>query len=211
MSPAWSFALGRLAAAIAIAAGLGLISGRIGLWLTIVLGGLLAWQLVNLFRLQRWLQHRSEEVPPDLGGVWGDVVALIGRIYRRKQFHKRRVTQLFREFRRLDGGAAGWRRAAVARPRNPLVQSNGRGAARPARRLDRRDPDRKSGPAARILGLPERAWRRLRVVVRARRRRKPRSCCRDSGGRTVPDAGARRDARGATRADAQGFRRECLA
>ncbi len=101
MSQAWSFALGRLIAAIAIAVGLGLIFGRIGLWLTIVLGGLLTLQLVNLFRLQRWLQHRSEEVPPDLGGVWGDVVALIGRIYRRKQFHKRRVTQLFREFRRL--------------------------------------------------------------------------------------------------------------
>ena len=101
MSPAWSFALGRLAAAIAIAVGMGLIFGRIGLWLTIVLGGLLTWQLVNLFRLQRWLRHRSHEEPPDFGGVWGDVVALIGRIYRRKQFHKRRVTQLFREFRRL--------------------------------------------------------------------------------------------------------------
>jgi two-component system phosphate regulon sensor histidine kinase PhoR len=101
VSQAWTFALGRLAAAIAVAIGMGLIFGRIGLWLTIVLGGLLAWQLVNLFRLQRWLKHRSEEEPPDLGGVWGDVVALIGRIYRRKLFHKRRVTQLFREFRRL--------------------------------------------------------------------------------------------------------------
>jgi two-component system phosphate regulon sensor histidine kinase PhoR len=33
--------------------------------------------------------------------VWGDVVALIMRIYRRKQFHKRRIVQLFREFRRM--------------------------------------------------------------------------------------------------------------
>jgi len=101
VSPAWSFALARLAGAIAAAIGLGLVFGHISLWLTIVLGGMLAWQLVNLFQLQRWLRHRSEEEPPDFGGVWGDVVALIGRIYRRKQFHKRRVTQLFREFRRL--------------------------------------------------------------------------------------------------------------
>ncbi len=101
MSQAWSFALGRLLAAIAIAVGMGLIFGQIGLWLTIVLGGMLTWQLVNLFRLQRWLRYRSHEDPPDFGGVWGDVVALIGRIYRRKQFHKHRVTQLFREFRRL--------------------------------------------------------------------------------------------------------------
>ncbi len=101
MSPAWSFALVRLAGAVAAAISLGLVFGRIGLWLTIVLGGMLALQLVNLYRVQRWLRLRSQEAPPDLGGVWGDVVALIGRIYRRKQFHKRRVTQLFREFRRL--------------------------------------------------------------------------------------------------------------
>ncbi len=102
MSPAWTFALARLAAAIAVAVVLGLIFGRVTLWLTAVLGGMLAWQFANLYRLQRWLRHRSHEEPPDMGGVWGDLIALIGRIYRRKQFHKRRVTQLFREFRRLS-------------------------------------------------------------------------------------------------------------
>jgi two-component system phosphate regulon sensor histidine kinase PhoR len=80
---------------------LGLLFGHIWLWLVVVLGGLLSWQLVNLFRLQHWLRYRSQEDPPDLGGVWGDVVALVARIYRHKQLHKRRVTQLFREFRRL--------------------------------------------------------------------------------------------------------------
>ncbi|MGH8130841.1 MAG: phosphate regulon sensor protein PhoR, partial [Steroidobacteraceae bacterium] len=102
MSPAWTFALVRLAAAIAVATALGLLFGHMALWFTIVLGGILAWQFVNLFRLQRWLRHRSHEEPPDIAGVWGDVIAVIGRIYRRKQFHKRRVTQLFREFRRLS-------------------------------------------------------------------------------------------------------------
>ena len=102
MWSAWSFALVRLAVAIAIAALLGLITGRMALWLTIVLGGVLAWQFVNLFRVQRWLKHRAHEDPPDIGGVWGDVIAIINRIYRRKQFHKRRVTQQFREFRRLS-------------------------------------------------------------------------------------------------------------
>lgn len=102
MLPAWSFALVRLAAAIAVATALGLLSGRMGLSFAVVLGGLLAWQFVNLFRLQRWLRHRAHEAPPDIGGVWGDAIGLIARIYRRKQFHKRRVTQLFREFRRLS-------------------------------------------------------------------------------------------------------------
>jgi two-component system phosphate regulon sensor histidine kinase PhoR len=102
MWQAWSFALVRLAAALAVAVLIGLVTGDMALWLTIVLGGILAWQFSNLFRLQRWLKLRSHEDPPDIGGVWGDVIAIINRIYRRKQFHKRRVTQQFREFRRLS-------------------------------------------------------------------------------------------------------------
>lgn len=102
MRSAWSFALVRLAAAVAIATLLGLVFGHVGRWLTGVLGVALAWQFVCLFRVQRWLKHRAHEDPPDIGGVWGDVIAIINRIYRRKQFHKRRVTQQFRDFRRLS-------------------------------------------------------------------------------------------------------------
>ena len=102
MRPAWTFAFARLAAALAIAALLGLIFGHVGRWLTAVLGVALAWQFVSLFRVQRWLKHRAHEEPPDIGGAWGDLIAIVNRIYRRKQFHKRRVTQQFREFRRLS-------------------------------------------------------------------------------------------------------------
>ncbi len=102
MSQAWTFALARVAAGIGAAIGLGLVFGWIWLWLVVVLGGLLCWQLVSLFRLERWVRHRSQEDPPDLGGIWGDVVGLIGLIHRRKLYHKRRVTQLLREFRRLS-------------------------------------------------------------------------------------------------------------
>ncbi len=102
MWPAWSFALIRLLAAIAVAVALGLVFGQMGYWLTAVLGAALALQFANLFRLHHWLRHRSSEEPPDFGGLWGDVVGLVGRIYRRKQFHKRRVIQLFRDFRRFS-------------------------------------------------------------------------------------------------------------
>ena len=101
MKSPWSFALVRLAGALAFAIVGGIIFGRVDLWLVAVLGGYLALQLSSLYRLHRWLRHRREEQPPDLGGVWGDVVALVGRIYRRKNFHKRRIVQLLREFRRL--------------------------------------------------------------------------------------------------------------
>jgi len=102
MWQAWLFALIRLLAAIAVAVLLGLVFGQMGYWLTAVFGAALAVQFANLFRLHHWLRHRSSEEPPDFGGLWGDVVGLVGRIYRRKQFHKRRVTQLFRDFRRFS-------------------------------------------------------------------------------------------------------------
>ncbi len=95
------FALGRLFAALAIAVAGGLVFGRIDLWLLAVLAAYLVLQLVNLYRVQRWLRHRNEQSPPDIGGVWGDLIALIGRIHRRKKFHKRRVIEVLREFRRL--------------------------------------------------------------------------------------------------------------
>jgi len=101
MKSAWTFALARLAGALAFAVVGGLVFGRVDLWLVGVLAGYLLLQLANLYRLHRWLKHRREEDPPDLGGVWGDVVALVGRIHRRKNFHKRRIAQLLREFRRL--------------------------------------------------------------------------------------------------------------
>jgi two-component system phosphate regulon sensor histidine kinase PhoR len=43
---------------------------------------------------------RSQLDPPNLGGIWGDIVAQVVRLHRRKQFHKQRLVQLFRELRR---------------------------------------------------------------------------------------------------------------
>ena len=74
----WSFAIARIAGALAFAVAGGLIFGRLDLWLVAVLGGYLLVQLSSLYQLHRWLRHRKEEDPPDLGGVWGDVVALVG-------------------------------------------------------------------------------------------------------------------------------------
>ncbi|HXQ30482.1 MAG TPA: phosphate regulon sensor histidine kinase PhoR [Steroidobacteraceae bacterium] len=101
MSPAWSFALARLIGLVAIAVVVGYFLGQISLTVSAVLAGYLALTYVRLYRLERWLRKRRTEEPPDFHGVWGDVVALVMRIYRRKQFHKRRIVQLFREFRRM--------------------------------------------------------------------------------------------------------------
>ncbi|MGQ0430622.1 MAG: phosphate regulon sensor histidine kinase PhoR [Gammaproteobacteria bacterium] len=102
MLRAWTFAAVRTAMLLGVAVVLGLLFDRLALWVAVVLGLMLAAQYVNLMRLQHWIRHRSHQDPPELRGVWGDVVGLVGRLYRRKQFHKRRVVQMFREFRRLS-------------------------------------------------------------------------------------------------------------
>jgi two-component system phosphate regulon sensor histidine kinase PhoR len=100
MMAAWTYATVRLLALLAIAVGGGLIFGRVDLWLLGVFAGYLAWQLANLYRLDRWLRLRNELDPPDLGGIWSEVVSNVVRLHRRKNFHKRRILHIFREFRR---------------------------------------------------------------------------------------------------------------
>ena len=177
MRSAWSFALVRLAAAIAIAALLGLITGRMALWLTIVLGGVLAWQFVNLFRVQRWLKHRAHEDPPDIGGVWGDVIAIINRIYRRKQFHKRRVTQQFREFRRLSAALPDG--VVLLSENREILWFNRMAAERlgPPAQGGRRNTDREPRARSRVRGLPPETRRRERNRRSGCRVAKPGSHC----------------------------------
>jgi two-component system, OmpR family, phosphate regulon sensor histidine kinase PhoR len=100
MRTQWSFALARLASVLALGLGLGLLVGPVWLCMLLVLSGYLVWQLVNLYRLERWLRLRARMDPPELGGIWGDIVAQAVHLHRRKRFHKQRMAQLFRELRR---------------------------------------------------------------------------------------------------------------
>ena len=100
MAAMWTFALARLAGILALGVACGLLLGRLWIWVAAVVFLYLGWQLLNLYRLDRWLRLRSRLKPPELGGVWGDIVAQVVRIHRRKQFHKQRLVQIFRELRR---------------------------------------------------------------------------------------------------------------
>src|SRR5487761_2429577 len=100
MKAVWTFALARLAGILVLGLLLGLFVPPAWLWLIVAFSLYLAWQLRNLYLVERWLRLRSQLDPPAIGGVWGDVVAHIVRLHRRKQFHKQRLAQLFRELRR---------------------------------------------------------------------------------------------------------------
>src|ERR1700728_2777363 len=100
MAAMWTFALARLAGILGLGLVLGLLIGPIWLW---VLGAAclyLGWQLLALYRLDRWLRLRSQMHPPTMCVIWAEIVAQVVRLHRRKQFHKQRLIQLFRELRR---------------------------------------------------------------------------------------------------------------
>ena len=90
----------RIFAALAAGAMLGWLAGSVWLGISGALGLYLAWNLWQLRALHFWLQHRSVADPPDAMGLWGDVVAQVVRLHRRKRFHKEKLTRLFRELRR---------------------------------------------------------------------------------------------------------------
>src|SRR5215813_5444904 len=97
---AWWFAAGRLLATVAIGCGVGWLFGGVWIGLGVALALHLSWQLANLFRLEWWLRHRSFADPPDVGGVFGEIIAQIVRLHRRKRFHKQRFVQLMRQLQR---------------------------------------------------------------------------------------------------------------
>jgi two-component system phosphate regulon sensor histidine kinase PhoR len=100
MAAMWTLAIARLAGILLLGLFLGAIFQPVGLW---VLGAAvlyIAWQLFNLYRLDRWLRLRSQLDPPNMGGIWGNIIGQVVRLHRRKNFHKQRLVQLFRELRR---------------------------------------------------------------------------------------------------------------
>ncbi|HVN44989.1 MAG TPA: phosphate regulon sensor histidine kinase PhoR [Steroidobacteraceae bacterium] len=97
---AWWFAAGRLLGTLVIGAGVGWLLGNLWAGLACALALHLSWVLSNLFRLEWWLRHRSYADPPDVGGPWGEIIAQIVRLHRRKRFHKQRFVQLMRQLQR---------------------------------------------------------------------------------------------------------------
>jgi two-component system, OmpR family, phosphate regulon sensor histidine kinase PhoR len=103
MEPAtqvWWFAAGRLLATVLVGSGVGWLFGNPFGGLALALALHLTWVLANLVRVEWWLRHRNYADPPDIGGVWGEIIAQIVRLHRRKRFHKQRFVQLMRQLQR---------------------------------------------------------------------------------------------------------------
>src|SRR5579863_2652608 len=99
-SGGWLSLSERLSVGLAIGLALGLVLGVPWAGVAAVLAIALALQLLNLLRVLRWLQADQTEPAPEQPGPWGHLIAMIVRLYRRKQFHKQRLLRLLRELRR---------------------------------------------------------------------------------------------------------------
>jgi len=126
ISPTGWKALTKLGVALAAAWLIGLAFGRAALAVAIVLAVVLAIQVRNFIRVERWVRPRHLGEAPDINGVWGELVASIDRIQRRRQYHKARVMELLREFRRLT--TAMPEGAILLGPGNEILWFNPRAA-----------------------------------------------------------------------------------
>jgi two-component system phosphate regulon sensor histidine kinase PhoR len=99
MAAMWTFALARLAGILLLGLIVGLVVKPVWVWILTAACLYLGWQLLNLHRLDRWLRLRSRIAPPGIGGIWGDIIAQVVRLHRRKNYHKQRLVQLYRELR----------------------------------------------------------------------------------------------------------------
>src|SRR6204780_2880586 len=97
---AWWLAILRLLGTVAAGVIIGWLLGYVWAAVATLLALHLLWQLATLFRLDWWVRHRSYASPPDLGGSWGEIVAQVMRLHRRKRFHKQRFIQLVRQIQR---------------------------------------------------------------------------------------------------------------
>jgi len=78
----------------------GLLLGRPYLGAALALALQLLWQMQRLARVLRWLRADRMDQAPEFGGPWGDLVAMVSRLQRRRQYHKARLLRLLRELRR---------------------------------------------------------------------------------------------------------------
>ncbi len=99
-SSAWLFLSARLALVVMLGAGAGALFDQIWVGIALALAVYLLLHLSDLLRVLHWLRRDEPTLAPEIAGPWGDLVAMIVRLYRRKQFHKRRLLRLLRELRR---------------------------------------------------------------------------------------------------------------
>jgi two-component system phosphate regulon sensor histidine kinase PhoR len=122
----WYTAGIRVTLLVAIAAGVGWYYGRPLVAVVLALLALVAYWLLQLRRVQLWLQDPLQP-PPDIHGIWGDILSQVYRQQKRERENQARLQSTLDYFRDcfssmregvviVDArGVIGWSNAAAAR------------------------------------------------------------------------------------------------
>ena len=98
MLGSWAQELWRITLLVAAAFLIGALAGHITAFLFLALFAYLAWHLINLYRLERWLRESKKLQPPEAGGIWGGVFNHIYRLQQRNRKRKRKLAAMLNRF-----------------------------------------------------------------------------------------------------------------
>ena len=118
----WPRALVQFGVVMALAALVGLAAGHVWMVLFFALLVLLAGQVRNVVRLERWLRTGRRIQPPRSHGLWGDIFDNLYRLQRRHRHRRRRLADVLRRFR--DSANAMPDATVVLRGRGEMVWWN---------------------------------------------------------------------------------------
>lgn len=98
MPQPWRVLLRRQGVLLLVAMALGWMLGQLQLALLLAALGSLAWQLWQLYRVDRWLSGPREASPPSAGLVWEGITDRFMRLRRQSRKRKRKLSRLLRQF-----------------------------------------------------------------------------------------------------------------
>ena len=99
MPAVWVSALTRLVLICLAGMGIGWLYDQPLAGLLIAAGGALIWNLLWLYRLDRWLHGEKMRILPDGSGVWSQVFARMDFLRGRTKLRSKRVKALLKEMR----------------------------------------------------------------------------------------------------------------
>lgn len=122
MAAPWASEVIRLLGALLLALVVGAIVGHTSIWVMVALAGVLVWHAWHLYTIIRWISAGGDGSPPEMEGIWGELVYRLYRLRKRNRRRKRRINALMREFR--DATAAMPDGAVVVNRRGEIQWMN---------------------------------------------------------------------------------------
>jgi two-component system phosphate regulon sensor histidine kinase PhoR len=158
----WKSHAARLFLSIVLVLLAGWLTGHPGIFFIVALAAYTLWHIINVLRLNRWLQNTTDEIPESLG-VWADIFDNISSVEQQNRRQKEQYRAMLDEFRSLTDAFPD---ATLVIDRNDAITWFNNAAQT---LLDLKDPEDIGQAATNLLRGPEFAsWLAVRDEVQSR-------------------------------------------